>query len=67
MEAILFAQAANGMLLPCIAAFLLLAVNDRRWMGGHGNGFVSNLLGAAVFLVTVVLGGRALLSAFGVL
>jgi manganese transport protein len=67
VEAILFAQAANGMLLPCIAAFLLLAVNDRRWMGGHGNGFVSNLLGAAVFLVTVVLGGRALLSAFGVL
>jgi manganese transport protein len=67
VEAILFAQAANGMLLPCIAAFLLLAVNDRRWMGDHGNGLVSNLLGAAVFLVTVVLGGRALLSAFGVL
>lgn len=67
VEAILFAQAANGMLLPCIAAFLLLAVNDRRWMGTHGNGLPSNLLGAAVFLVTVVLGGRALLSAFGVL
>jgi manganese transport protein len=67
VEAILFAQAANGILLPCIAAFLLLAVNDRRWMGTHGNGLVSNVLGAAVFLVTVVLGGRALLTAFGIL
>lgn len=67
VEAILFAQAANGMLLPCIAAFLLLAVNDRRWMGSHGNGLIPNLLGAAVFLVTVVLGARALLTAFGVL
>jgi manganese transport protein len=67
VEAILFAQVANGILLPCIAAFLLLAVNDVRWMGDHRNRSLPNLLGAAVFVVTVLLGGRALLSAVGVL
>ncbi len=67
VEAILFAQAANGMLLPCIAAFLLLAVNDRRWMGDQGNGAFSNLLGSAVVVVTIILGGRALLTALGLL
>jgi len=67
VEAILFAQAANGLLLPCIALFLLLAVNDGRWMGEHRNGPVANLVGGAIFLVTLVLGGRALLIGLGVL
>ncbi len=67
VEAILFAQAANGILLPCIALFLLLAVNDPRWMGEHRNGLLPNVLGGMVFLVTVILGGRALLTAFGFL
>lgn len=67
VEAILFAQATNGLLLPCIAAFLLIAVNDGRWMGEHRNGPWSNLAGAAIFLVTVLLGGRAILAALGIL
>ncbi len=67
VQAILFAQAANGILLPCIALFLLLAVNDPRWMGEHRNGPISNTLGGLIFLVTVILGGRAILTAFGVL
>lgn len=67
VEAILFAQAANGILLPCIAGFLLLAVNDRRWMGAHRNSRWTNLLGAGVLLVTLILGGRGVLTALGVL
>lgn len=67
VEAILFAQAANGILLPCIALFLLLAVNDGRWMGEHRNGPAANVLGGVIFLVTVILGGRALLIGLGVL
>lgn len=67
VEAILFAQAANGILLPSIALFLLLAVNDGRWMGEHRNGVVANVVGGVIFLVTVVLGGRALLIGLGVL
>ncbi len=67
VEAILFAQAANGILLPCIAGFLLLAVNDRRWMGEHRNARWSNVLGLGILLVTLILGGRGILTALGVL
>jgi len=64
VPAIVLAQAANGVLLPLAAIFLLLAVNDRRLMGDRGlNGAVSNAAMAAVVLVTLVLGlsqlGRA--------
>lgn len=62
VPAILFAQAMNGILLPAVAVFLLLAVNDRRWMGKRANGLWSNLVGAVVVLVALALGGRALVS-----
>jgi manganese transport protein len=62
VPAILFAQVANGVLLPAVAAFLLLAVNDRRWMGARVNGTLANVLGGAVVLVTLGLGLRALWS-----
>jgi hypothetical protein len=35
VSVIVFAQVANGILLPAIAVFLLLAVNDRRRMGAE--------------------------------
>ncbi|MEJ2187727.1 MAG: Nramp family divalent metal transporter [Gemmatimonadota bacterium] len=65
VPAILFAQVANGVLLPAVAVFLLLAVNDKRWMGTRVNGTLANVLGAAVVLVTLGLGARALWSALG--
>jgi NRAMP (natural resistance-associated macrophage protein)-like metal ion transporter len=61
VAAILAAQAANGLLLPVIAAFLLLVMNDRATLGTMANGLRSNLAGALVVAVTLVLGGRALL------
>jgi len=67
VQAILFAQAANGVLLPAVAVFLLLAVNDRRLMGGEANGLLPNLLGGGVVLVTLLLGGRGVLTALGLL
>jgi manganese transport protein len=67
IEAILFAQATNGLLLPAIAFFLLLAVNDRRWMGEWANRWYSNTIGAAVVLVALALGARAVLSAAGII
>ena len=67
VPAILFAQAANGVLLPAVAIFLLLVVNDRRSMGGHANGSVANLLGGLVVAATLLLGARAVLGALGVL
>lgn len=65
VPAILFAQVTNGVLLPAIAVFLLLGVNDRRWMGDQANGLPMNLAGAAVVLVALTLGLRAVWSALG--
>ena len=67
VEAILFAQAANGVLLPCVAVFLLLAVNDARWMGDRRNGKLGNLLGVGVTAVALGLGLRGILAALGLL
>ncbi|MEX0716041.1 MAG: Nramp family divalent metal transporter [Planctomycetaceae bacterium] len=53
-ETIVAAQVANGFLLPLIAVFLLAAVNRRGLMGGHANGVVANVLGAAVLVVVVL-------------
>jgi Mn2+/Fe2+ NRAMP family transporter len=67
IPAILFAQAANGILLPAVAVFLLMTVNDGALMKGRANRLPSNVFGGLVVLVTAVLGGRALLSVLGVL
>jgi Mn2+/Fe2+ NRAMP family transporter len=57
IPAILIAQALNGVLLPCVAVFLLLAVNDRQLMGRDGlNRAPANLLLVGVVAVTLVLG-----------
>jgi Mn2+/Fe2+ NRAMP family transporter len=67
VAAILFAQAANGILLPAVGLFLLLAVNDERLLGQWKNRLPSNLVGGVVVIVTFLLGARALLSVFGVI
>ena len=65
VPAILFAQAANGVLLPAIAIFLLIVMNDRRALGDSANGWKANLAGGLVVLVTIVLGGWGILRALG--
>jgi manganese transport protein len=57
---ILFAQVANGILLPAIALFLLLAVNDRSAMGSRANGPAMNVAAGLVVLTALGLGLRAL-------
>lgn len=59
VRAILLAQVANGILLPAVAVFLLLAVNNRRWMGDWANGRALNVAGGLVVLVALILGLRA--------
>jgi manganese transport protein len=65
VPAILFAQVANGLLLPAIAIFLLIAVNDRRRLGRHVNGVVQNVLGVVVVLLATGLGAWAVWRAVG--
>ena len=59
-ELIVFAQVANGLILPVISLFLLWVMNDREILGDHRNRFIANLLGGAVVLVTMALGARAI-------
>jgi Mn2+/Fe2+ NRAMP family transporter len=70
IPAILLAQALNGILLPLVAVFLLLSVNDRRLVGRDGlNGALANSALGAVVATTVMLGlnnvAKALVATFG--
>ena len=67
IEIILFAQIANGLLLPIIAVFLIVAVNRKAILGAYTNGPLANAAGSAVVLITAGLGVRAILRALGVL
>lgn len=56
VTAIIFAQVANGIILPVIAVFLLLVMNNRALLGRYTNGAAANVLGAVVVLVAAGLG-----------
>ena len=57
---ILIAQAANGILLPVIAVFLLYVMNRRSLLGAHANGRLANTAGGLVVLVAALLGARGI-------
>ncbi len=63
---ILFAQIANGILLPVVTVFLLWLMNTEK-LGDYRNNSLQNVLGAAVLLITLMLSTRSLMSAFGLL
>ena len=57
IPAIILAQALNGVVLPFVAVFLILVVNDRNLMGERGlNSFFLNTIMSAVVVVTLILG-----------
>lgn len=56
LQAIVLAQAANGLLLPVIAGFLLWVMNRRQIMGAARNGVWANIAGSVVLLFAVMLG-----------
>ena len=60
VSAIRFAQAANGLILPVVAVFLLITVNRRRLLGERVNGGWTNVLGTAVVVIAAGLGGYKL-------
>jgi len=67
VEAILFAQVANGILLPIIAIYLLWIMNRSSILGKYRNKSIANLAGGLVVLVTIVLGIRTILVVLKVL
>ena len=67
LQAILFAQAANGILLPLIAVYLLVVMNSRKIMGDNVNTTLSNILGGIVVLTAMGLGLRSILHVIGII
>ena len=63
VEAILAAQALNGLLLPPLAALVLLAANDAR-LGRLRSGWRANLAGVLAVLVAGLLGVNLVARAF---
>ncbi len=66
VRAIQFAQAANGLLLPVVAIFLLAVVNRSRLLRGYVNGWLANILGTAVVATAAGLGILKLLKVLGI-
>lgn len=66
IPAIIAAQALNGVVLPFVAVFLFIAVNDRSLMGEDGvNRGVKNAIMAIVVFITLVLGVTNVMRAAG--
>jgi manganese transport protein len=60
VQVIVFAQVANGILLPVLAVFLIYAMNNDDLLGEHTNSTLQNVLGAIVTLVVIGIGLRTI-------
>lgn len=67
VEAILFAQVTNGILLPIIAVYLLWVMNSKKILGDFRNNYWSNIIGGIVVLIAIGLGIRSILGVLGIL
>ena len=65
LATIIFAQVANGLILPVVALFLLVVVNRRSLLGAHSNGVTANLMGVVVVGVVGALGAWRIVLAIG--
>jgi Mn2+/Fe2+ NRAMP family transporter len=61
LSVIIFAQTANGVILPVATVFLLLVLNNREKMGDLANTWRQNLIGIVITLIVSALGIWSLL------
>lgn len=59
IQLITFAQLANGILLPLLSAYILWLVNKKAVMQSHVNSILLNIIGLAVWLITLILGSMS--------
>jgi Mn2+/Fe2+ NRAMP family transporter len=64
IEIIKFAQVANGMLLPVITGVLLWIMNKKSVLGNFANTRTQNIIGIAIFLISLFLGAKGILKVF---
>ena len=55
LQAIIFAQATNALLLPFLALFLFYVVNNSRLMGSHKNTITINLIALIIIMAVILL------------
>lgn len=67
IQAIVYAQITNGILLPVIAIYLLIIMNNKHLLGKFSNNRLQNILGIVIVLIMIILGGKSILFALGVL
>jgi Mn2+/Fe2+ NRAMP family transporter len=56
ISVIVFAQVANGIILPVASLFLLIVLNDKNKMGDMMNDFKKNILGVVVISIVSLIG-----------
>jgi len=64
IQLILFAQLANGVLLPLLSGYILWLVNKKSVMGLHTNRLWMNVIAFGIWLITLVLGGMSVWKVF---
>lgn len=67
IEIIKFAQVANGIMLPVIAAVLLWIMNKSSILGTYKNSVRQNIFGFIILAITIFLGLKSILKVFNVL
>jgi len=67
IQAIWFAQIANGILLPVVAVFLVIVMNNSKILGRYINKRWSNIAVVIVIIITLGLGLRSILSVIVIL
>ncbi|WP_059102955.1 Nramp family divalent metal transporter [Shouchella shacheensis] len=63
LSIILFAQALNGAILPIVAIFLLIVVNNKNLLGNYVNSLKLNIVGGVIVLICIGLGTYSLIDA----
>ena len=67
IQAIVFAQFANGILLPIIAIYLLITMNNKNILGERTNSLKQNILGMIVVAIMIGLGLKSIFHVIGIL
>ncbi|MCB0487043.1 MAG: Nramp family divalent metal transporter [Cyclobacteriaceae bacterium] len=61
IEIIQFAQIANGAALPIIVGIILWIMNRANVLGSHVNSRTQNVIGIAIFILSIVLGLKSII------
>jgi len=64
VPAIILAQSLNGLILPFVAIFLFMILNDRKLLESEHNTLLQNIGMGVILIVTLILGATSIYRAF---